>query len=188
MTANEGGVGDDTCLTLGRMCTCALSPSSAAVDLYFYGPFLPPKSHFEKMVNIYFPYQSHARLHHSSFPHTYLIAFFLQPLHLFCHRLLFYALLIPAPTCSPCSLATPAPPSRLRAALVPPTSGLRESIEILMAPAVKTAFHAIRRGSAAAPRQECELQERRRYCRGKWRRGGVKKMRKRTRECAHAYT
>lgn len=47
MTADEGGVGDDTCLTSGWMCTCVLSPSSASIDPYFHLPFLIPATHFD---------------------------------------------------------------------------------------------------------------------------------------------
>lgn len=117
--------GDDTCLTLGRMCTCVLLPSSASIDLYFYMPFLVPATHFDIFLKIWLIFiflTTHIRLHHSSFQHTHLIPFFCQPFHLSCHHLLFHALFMPAPTCSPCSLAPSAPPSRLRATFVPPTS------------------------------------------------------------------
>lgn len=125
MTADEGGIGDDTCLTSGRMCTCVLSPSSASIDPYFHLPFLIPAKHFDIFLKrwlIFIFLTTHIRPHHSSFHHTHLIPFFLRPLHLSCHHLFFHALSIPAPTCSLCSLAPSAPPSRLRVALVPPTS------------------------------------------------------------------
>lgn len=64
MTADEGGVGDDTCLTSGRMCTCVLLTSSASIDLYFYLPFLVAATHFaiflKRSFGIYFPYHSNS--------------------------------------------------------------------------------------------------------------------------------
>lgn len=66
-------------------------------------------------------------------------------------HLLFHFLSIPAPTYSPCSIST-----SQQAQSDPCTSHkrrLRESIEILMAAAVKTALYVICGGSAAVPRQ-----------------------------------
>lgn len=155
MTADEGGVGEGTRLTSGRMCTCVLSPSSASIDLYFYLPFLLPATHSDLFLNrwlvfIFLATQLH--LHHSSFHHTYSISPLSSSNPSIFHAIIysFMPLSIPAPSCFPVhprsiSTSQQAPSG----ACTPHERKLRERIEILMAPA----FRTLRGGSAAAPRQ-----------------------------------
>lgn len=128
MTADEGSVGDDTCLTSGRMCTCVLSTSSASIDLYFYLPFLVAATHFDiflkHLFKIWYLFSLPLKFIYITLVFIILISS-LSSSNLSIFHVIIYSFMPSLSQLRPaslCSLAPSAPPSRLRAALVPPTS------------------------------------------------------------------